>query len=540
MTVSITQTDVYKELFSLLVEEPDEQLPIDDSLADICRVLSPTITAPRIREIAGKMDTNGKGWLSVDEFLGLVRSLCFRQSAEEVAGTGRELVKGLKDARRRRFLMFADERTGADVDQEELALHLAGGAAALSMYEELFAYGLEDTATALKPTGLDRLLQEVCPQQPPQERRELLKIAHLNRNARIDFTEFLILMRGARLPTALSDMVASIRDRLAIGVSLTTTPIEVQSISHSTGLPAGVGGGGGLAPLLQKQSVRESYRETVKREENLAAQRTALMTSVLTTPSRATEGYLHGLRGGSSPHRTRAHEIEMDLVRQRADKAERRASDAEQRAAKVSMVQHGFREHLDDVAVEYDGASQGNAFAQHRTQHDASLDRLRRLEGERQGRLSAATPIEPHPNTPRKNFFAGPDRRFSAAERTLPPPPTMGELKQRHVTIRSSLSRARENQDVGQAFQLASELDDLVSEYESRMSAGSAMQGGGGGGGGGEVGAGGVGGRRQSRTYIAESPSRLSHASDTRSTVDRLNRMQQKASRTKSPGRWRS
>eukprot|EP00754_Rhynchopus_humris_P038831 Rhum_TRINITY_DN2143_c0_g1::Rhum_TRINITY_DN2143_c0_g1_i1::g.5905::m.5905 len=220
-TSPVPEPDVYKQLYALMRDDDAAHLPVDDTLIDVCRVLNPNLPPEETYEVVAKMDVGGKGGLSEDEFLALARTLCFRLPASEAVRTGREIIQGLKDVRRRRFLMFADEQTGAAVNQEELALRLAGGRTALALYEELFVYGLGDDASALAPAELERLLLDVCPAQPARERREMLKVAHLDAaTLRIDFNEFLILMRGARLPTPLSEMVQGVRDRVAVGMLL--------------------------------------------------------------------------------------------------------------------------------------------------------------------------------------------------------------------------------------------------------------------------------------------------------------------------------
>eukprot|EP01065_Artemidia_motanka_P004234 TRINITY_DN12025_c0_g1_i1.p1 TRINITY_DN12025_c0_g1~~TRINITY_DN12025_c0_g1_i1.p1 ORF type:complete len:569 (+),score=194.92 TRINITY_DN12025_c0_g1_i1:66-1709(+) len=120
----------------------------------------------------------------------------------------------LRRALRRRFMMFGDAASGADVEQPALALKLCGGPRGLAMYEELFTVGCRMTRSPgeLPLSGLRRLLEVTCPSQHPKERVEMLRVAHVPAGAGgIDLSEFVVLMRGARLPRCLGDIVEAAR-----------------------------------------------------------------------------------------------------------------------------------------------------------------------------------------------------------------------------------------------------------------------------------------------------------------------------------------
>ena len=560
-TSPVPEPDVYKQLYALMRDEDAPHLPVDDTLVDVCRVLNPNLPAEQTYEVVAKMDVGGKGGLTEDEFLALARTLCFRLPASEAVRTGREIIQGLKDVRRRRFLMFSDEQTGAAVNQEELALRLAGGRTALALYEELFVYGLGDDASAMAPAELERLLLDVCPTQPARERKEMLKIAHLEpATLRIDFNEFLILMRGARLPTPLSEMVQSVRDRVAVGMLLGDAAAPTQpSPARSTAAAAAASA---AASPQRHRELQGSISATSAREAGFEGRRRALLDNVLLKPSRLTQGYGYEPAAAASPAqgRVRAQDIELDLAHGRAEQAERRAVDAEVRAARRSVQESGFG--LLAPPTPSSGGAGGDP---------ASLPVYKGEENPFYARTPQPAAPAPQP--------APQQSQQQVQHRTLaPPPPPPEDLRRRHQEIRASLQRAREGGgDGGDALRAAAELDQLVAEYDARLGAvcGAGGSAGGGGGYGGGGGGGGVHSASPSPASVMSLPSAplkhtqlgarggggglaggpppppppppprrgsvVSRESDSQSTLSRLAVIQAKAQRTsRAGGRWKS
>eukprot|EP00755_Sulcionema_specki_P035748 Sspe_Gene.105523::Locus_82550_Transcript_1_1_Confidence_1.000_Length_923::g.105523::m.105523 len=178
------------------------------------RLVSSALSPAHIREVFHTMDVRRLGHVTLDQFVAMVKALFFTFTPEKLKAALSEAVGKLRAGCRRRFLMFADEAAGAQVDQEALVLQLAGSASTLAMYEELFAFGLRGNEGKLSREDLRRVMATVYPQQPERELREMLKVARPDEAGGIDLKEFIVLMVGARVPRALTDMVADVRKLL--------------------------------------------------------------------------------------------------------------------------------------------------------------------------------------------------------------------------------------------------------------------------------------------------------------------------------------
>eukprot|EP00659_Diplonema_papillatum_P001996 gene1996-3048_t len=349
-------------LYDLLDDDSSGKLRLD-AAQEALRGINSSLSLSDARELLSKADplllgagggSSGGAAVSREDFRAAVRTGTIRMNAGTRQRCVTAMYKRLKLARRRRFLMHADRPSGAGIDQEALVLQLAGGAASLAMYQEIFAYGLGEDQGFLNKHALGDLVRAVCPKGAEREAREVVLIAcspqerlHPSdmarstpllsrttdsfrgwendlpelRETQIDFTEFLLLMRGARLPVALSDMVAQVRYRKLLSVpvsALSSTferarnqplyplplpatqrfddyaspprkavqpparPITLQEVlgeSHTKHLYLSRYADPGAA----RKALRKSFDELTAREERLQRGRTALADNVLPT-----------------------------------------------------------------------------------------------------------------------------------------------------------------------------------------------------------------------------------------------------------------
>ena len=274
----------------------------DAALKVIREHISPGMSMYQLEGISRRID--GGSRLSLDQFQGLMRSCSFNMTTMDLNKTVSVVSKGLRDARRRRFLMFADSETVSGIDQEVLALQLAGGVKCLSQYEEIYAYGMDENSTTLSRPQLEKLMKVISPDQPLQELTEILKIASYGISGGIDFTEFLILMKGARLPTALSDQVAAVRTKLAMGIQLDDSKINCEQL-------------------------------TILTNQNFTSQYDSIKTSMAVTEAR--ENDLRGFRDTLMTNKLSHSNLENDMLRERAENAERAMLDAQRSSAEQDI-----------------------------------------------------------------------------------------------------------------------------------------------------------------------------------------------------------
>eukprot|EP01060_Flectonema_neradi_P003376 TRINITY_DN12166_c0_g1_i1.p1 TRINITY_DN12166_c0_g1~~TRINITY_DN12166_c0_g1_i1.p1 ORF type:complete len:451 (+),score=88.32 TRINITY_DN12166_c0_g1_i1:95-1447(+) len=367
-------------LFEMLDTQNRGTVERDAALKVLREHISPGMSLAQLDEISRRIE--GGNRLSLDQFQGLMRSCSFKMTSLDFNKTLTVVANGLRDARRRRFLMFADNQTVSGIDQETLALQLAGGVKSLSQYEEIYAYGMDERSTTLSKSQLEKLMKVIAPSQPPQELAEMLKVASYGPSGGVDFTEFLILMKGARLASALSDQVAAVRTNLAMGIQI-------------------------------GDDTNRSNRLKILSNEDVCSQHDNIRVGMSVTEAR--ENDLRGFRDTLMTHKLDYSSTENDILRDRAERAERAMLDAQQVAAELSIASH----YKDEKEIQRPG-----------TYNDDN-------NGELYNTVSAGV--------------------------------TDDSLRARNRTIQESLKHLRESGDVAGVMSLVGECADLLSDFDARL-----------------------------------------------------------------------
>eukprot|EP00759_Apiculatamorpha_spiralis_P035134 PhF_6_TR36076/c0_g1_i1/m.52410 len=192
-----TDQILFQDLFELYDVKGECFMLIGHAL-EIIRSIHSNISEGQAVELFNQVDKTRKGKLTLEEFGVFLRSSCFNMPADVMRESVRALTRARRQTYRRRYLLY-------DTDQSMIPRAITENPTMMALYKDIFS-GVDPHNTGAASKQAIRDLLYHCAPTLKQDIDSMLLAANVNPRGEIDFMEFVCIMRGARLPIALSDM----------------------------------------------------------------------------------------------------------------------------------------------------------------------------------------------------------------------------------------------------------------------------------------------------------------------------------------------